>query len=291
MSPDGPQRIWKKIATFYVLTLLFTAVFGTMDIRAPDNIILTTAIMWCPALATLATKWLFRERIRDIAWGWGSGHYATSAYFIPLLYALPVYLVVWLTGFGGFYDNEFASKVVAEYGLSSLAMPVALAAYVVVAMTAGFVAKAGRALGEEIGWRGFLVPELAKVTGFTGIGLISGLMWAAWHYPFIAFSDYNSGTPTWYAISCFTVMVVAGGFIAAWITLRSRSVWPAVIFHASHNMFIQMIFTPLTTDRGHTAYLIDEFGAGLAMTSLIAAIFVWRRRGDLDMPVAATHIS
>ena len=76
-------------------------------------------------------------------------------------------------------------------------------------------------------------------------------------------------------------MVVSSGFIAAWLRLRSGSLWPAAIYHGAHNMFIQSIFTPLTTDRGHTAWIIDEFGAGLAITSVIGAVFVWSKRGEL----------
>jgi membrane protease YdiL (CAAX protease family) len=72
-------------------------------------------------------------------------------------------------------------------------------------------------------------------------------------------------------------MVVADSFILAWLTLRSKSLWPAAIFHGSHNLFIQSIFTPLTRDTGPTKYVIDEFGIGLVVTIGIAAIFTWRR--------------
>jgi membrane protease YdiL (CAAX protease family) len=71
-------------------------------------------------------------------------------------------------------------------------------------------------------------------------------------------------------------MVVADSFILAWLTLRSKSLWPAAIFHGSHNLFIQSIFTPLTRDTGRTNYIIDEFGVGLVVTVGIAALFCWR---------------
>ncbi|MGH8123684.1 MAG: lysostaphin resistance A-like protein, partial [Rudaea sp.] len=244
-------------------------------------VILITGVMWCPGLAALSTKLLFGESVRDLGWSWGSGRYQVWAYLIPLLYALPVYLIVWSSGLGGFYNVDFVVKAAKEYGLADLPIPLALIGYVLLSMSAGFIPKTARALGEEIGWRGFLVPELAKVTGFTGVGLISGLMWAAWHYPSILFSNYNEGTPAWYALTCFTVMVVSSAYIAAWLRLRSGSVWPAAIYHGAHNMFIQLIFTPLTTNTGNTAWYIDEFGAGLAITSLIGAIIVWRKRHEL----------
>jgi hypothetical protein len=61
------------------------------------------------------------------------------------------------------------------------------------------------------------------------------------------------------------------------LTERLASGDPAAI----HNLFIQLILTPLTTNTGRTANLIDEFGAGLALTSVIGAIIVWRKRNDL----------
>jgi membrane protease YdiL (CAAX protease family) len=279
--PEAKFRTWKKIVFFYVLTLLFTSVFQMLDRNSPGNITIITGIMWCPALAAFATKWAFGESIRDLGWAWGSGRYQWWAYVIPLVYSLPVYLLVWLTGLGGFYDVAFVEKTAKAYALTGLPLGIALIVYVMITMTAGFVPKTGRALGEEIGWRGFLVPELAKVTGFTGVGLISGLMWAAWHFPSILFSDYNAGTPAWYAMTCFTVMVVAQSYIFAWLRLHSGSLWPAAFLHASHNMFVQLIFTPLTVDTGSTKYLVDEFGAGLAIASTIVAIYFWRRRGEL----------
>jgi membrane protease YdiL (CAAX protease family) len=281
---EAKSRTWKKIIFFYVLTLLLSSVFQMLDRRASGNITLVTGIMWCPALAAFATKITFGESLRDLGWSWGTGRYQCWAYVIPLLYTLPVYLLVWLTGLGGFYDVAFMEKTAKAYGFAELPLGIALITYVLITMTAGFVPKTARALGEEIGWRGFLVPELAKVTGFAGVGFISGLMWAAWHFPAILFSNYNAGTPAWYALSCFTVMVVAQSFIFAWLRLRSDSVWPAAFLHGSHNMFVQLIFTPLTVNTGPTAYVIDEFGAGLAIASVIGAVIVWRKRGQLPKP-------
>jgi membrane protease YdiL (CAAX protease family) len=70
--------------------------------------------------------------------------------------------------------------------------------------------------------------------------------------------------------------VVGGSFIMAWLTLRARSLWPAAILHASHNLFIQSILTPLTKDTGPTKFIIDEFGIGLAIAVTIGAIIAWR---------------
>ena len=277
----GPAaRVWKKIAVFYGLTLLFSNVFNFFELHAgkmdAGNLLFVTGAMWSPGLAALLTKRLFREPISDLPWKWGGARYAWLAYLIPLAYALPVYLIVWLTPFGGFLERDFLTRTAAQFGWSNFPPTATLILFLVLTATIGLVAKTSRALGEEIGWRGFLVPELNKVVGFTGASVISGLMWAAYHFPVLLFGDYNKGAPAWYSLTCFTLMVVADSFILAWLTLRSNSLWPAAIFHGSHNLFIQSIFTPLTRDTGPTNYIIDEFGIGLVITIGVGAVIAYR---------------
>jgi hypothetical protein len=63
--------------------------------------------------------------------------------------------------------------------------------------------------------------------------------------------------------------------------LKSSSVWTAVIFHASHNLFIQQIFDPLTRDTGTTKYFVGEFGIVLALISVPFAYLFWKKRTEL----------
>jgi len=280
-------RVWKKIAVYYLLTLAFSGVFDALVLNARNmmaaNRLYVTGAMWSPALAAFATKKLFGEPIRDLPWSFSASRFAWMAYFIPLAYAAPVYILVWLTGLGGF-NFDFAKKAAADFGLQNWSVVVFVILFVLITATLGMVGTLSRAVGEEIGWRGFLVPELAKVVGFPGVALISGVMWAVYHYPALIFGDYNAGTPVWYGLTCFTLMVVATSFIMAWITLRSNSLWPAAILHAAHNLFIQAIFTPLTRDTGRTKYIIDEFGLGMVITITIAAIIICR----MPAPTRAT---
>jgi membrane protease YdiL (CAAX protease family) len=277
---QATARTWKKIAVFYGLTLFFSNAFNALVIHAgkleAGNLLYVTGAMWSPGLAALATKRIFGEPIAQLPWKWGGARYAWLAYLIPLAYTLPVYLITWLTPLGAIVGDDFVTKTATEFGLAGWPKAVTLPLFVLLTATLGLVGKTSRALGEEIGWRGFLVPELNKVVGFTGVGLISGLMWAIYHVPVLLFADYNNGAPAWYSLTCFTIMVVADSFIMAWLTLRSNSLWPAAIFHGSHNLFIQSIFTPLTRDTGLTKYIIDEFGVGLVVTIAIAALVIWR---------------
>ena len=275
--PESKARVWTKIFIYYALANAFSGIFGLMERRTGPNLTLTTGLMWGPALAAFATTWLFGGRVRDFAWGWGSGRYQWLAYVIPFLYAVPVYLVAWATGLAGFFNPAAAAKIAGDYGLTAVGPGAAFTVYAVISLTVGFVPKTARALGEEIGWRGFLVPELSKVTGFVGTSVISGLMWSAWHYPGILLGNYNAGTAPWIGLTCFTAAVVAESFIFTWLTRRSRSLWPAAFLHGAHNTLIQLVLTPASRDTGPTAYVIDEFGVGLVITCAIAAVIVWRK--------------
>jgi hypothetical protein len=84
-------------------------------------------------------------------------------------------------------------------------------------------------------------------------------------------------------------MVLGSATIAAWLRLRAGSVWPCAIYHASHNLFIQSLFTPFTEVRSgnpvwmQTRWWIDEFGAMLAITSGLTALIIlvrYRSRDD-----------
>ena len=155
--------------------MLFSGVFdafilfaGKMD---AGNLLYITGGMWSPALAAFATKTIFRESIRDLPWKWGGARYAWLGYLIPIAYALPVYLVVWFSGLGAFADTDFVKRTAEQFGWAHSPPGLTLALFILLTATLGLVGKTSRALGEETGWRGFLVPELAKV------------------------ADYNAGTP------------------------------------------------------------------------------------------------
>jgi len=278
-------------AVMYVLfVFLFSSVFYFLLLRAHSlsggGGMYTTGIMWCPALAAFATLKLNGRKASELGWKWPARKYAWMSWYIPLLYAGIAYAIVWVSGLGGFPNHQFMQTLVDRLGLR-LSPVASTLVYVLLMGTYGLVGSAARALGEEIGWRGFLVPELSKAMRFTSTALISGIVWASWHYPILVWGDYNSGTPAWYGLTCFTVMVVAIAVVFAWLRLKSGSLWTGVILHASHNLYVQGIFTPLTQDRGKTAWFIDEFGAVLPIVAVAFAIYFWRRRREVEQTVNA----
>jgi membrane protease YdiL (CAAX protease family) len=117
-------------------------------------------------------------------------------------------LGIWIFGFGGFPNTEFVRQTADSFGLGGAPDWVVIAMFVVLTGTTGMFTGVAVATGEEIGWRGFLVPELAKVLPFTGVALVSGLIWASWHYPITAVVYRDVGLPPWFWLLTFTFVAV-----------------------------------------------------------------------------------
>ncbi len=276
-GPVPPSPSWRRIAVFLVLTFALSSLFYWQIIASGKMKMLPTlGLMWCPGVAAIVTRLVFQRNLRGVGWGWGAPRWHVLSYLLPPVACLVVYGLVWLTGTGGFSASGLTASFSKEIGVK-----IPFGAVLALLMTAGFLPGVVFALGEEIGWRGFLVPELSRMTSFTRTALISGVFWAVYHYPLILFADYNSRAPKGYALLVFTWAVMADSFVFAWLRLKSGSVWTAVFLHASHNLFVQEIFDPLTQDRGLTPYVTTEFGAGLAIVYTVGAWICWRKRGEL----------
>lgn len=220
------------------------------------------ALMWAPGIAALATTWWTRGNLKGLGWGLGKARYLVVGYLTPLLYGLAVYAAIWALDLGAFD----ASRIDTSLGR-----------FVINNLTVSVIMGALFALGEEIGWRGLLAAQLARRYSFAATSLISGVIWGLWHVPLIVGSGgYNSGAPTWVALPCFMVAIVGLSFAFTWLRLASGSVWPAVVMHAVHNVFIQEVLDVMTKDTGHTNYFATEFGLGLAIAGIIVALSFWR---------------
>jgi len=282
-NPSGHKRL----TTFLLLTLGFSSIFwyliGAAGSLGAQGGLYVLGLMWCPGLAALLTTLIFQGNLRGLGWGWGKTRYQVTSYLLPLGYAAAVYVPVWLFGLGGL-NADAAQEVAGRWGMSGVPTWVALLAFLVLAGTLGMIGSCISTLGEEIGWRGLLVPELAKSMSFTKLSLVSGLIWAVWHYPVILLADYRGSTPVWYSMACFTLMVVGISFAYAWLRLKSGSLWTGVLLHASHNLFVQSYFDRLTVDTGPTEWIIGEFGIGLVIVSLLVAVYYWRKADELPEP-------
>ncbi len=278
MSLTPRQRIVAFLVLTYALSTIFYVPIAT---SGKLRMLPVFGLMWCPGTAAVIIRLVTQRNLRGTGWKWGATRWQVVSYLLPPALGAVIYGLVWTTGFGTFNAAGLTQQMGA---------PIPLPATLALIATLGLILSAIFALGEEIGWRGFLVPELAQVTSFTQTALISGAAWSVYHYPLILFADYNSGAPKWFALLVFTWMVVASSFVYAWLRLRSGSVWTGVILHGSHNLFIQQVFDQLTKDEGLTRYVTTEFGVGLAIGYSLVAFYFWRRRGELTLsvPSAAT---
>lgn len=258
----------KEIVTFLILTAAFSMVFyalilgaGSMDVQGG---LLTLGLMWSPGAAAMLTRFIYHRSLRGLGWKLGPAKWLMLAYLLPLGYAFVPYTITWLTGLGRFTTANLPADQ---------PLPVFLIVNLTVIFLLGSVPSA---LGEEIGWRGLLVPQLSKLTTFSKAALISGAVWAAWHAPLLLFADYNAGTPPLYGLACFSVLVMGISFAFAWLRIKSGSLWTGVVLHASHNLIIQAILDPLTESTAITPYIVTEFGVGLSIAAVVTAWVFWQ---------------
>ena len=258
---ENRRRRGKKIFVFLVLAFALSSITYYVMITTGTAHKIGALWMWSPGVAAILTKLFFRESLKDFGWQPGERKYLALGLGIPFLYALIIYSLVWITGLGDFSPQPFFQ--------------------IAIFATAGLFFACLAALGEEIGWRGFLIPELIKITSFTKAALVTGIIWAIWHYPAIIYADYNRPTPLFFQLVVFTVAVIGYSILTAWLRLKSGSIWPVVLWHGGHNLFIQQIFMMLTTDTGITYYFVDDFGVGILIAAIIMGIVFWNKRSEI----------
>ena len=272
------------LATFFILVVAFYLLGYWLIYRMGQ----ATPLMLSVGAATLVTCLLRKRKLSSLGWQWGEWQYQRTSYLLPLIIALIAYLIIWACGFGEFYDAKFLSKQKESYNLSHWNDLSIFLFHFGLISTISFIVSLPSILGEEIGWRGLLVPELAKTMSFTGVGLVSGFIWALFHWPLIILGLYgNDVTPLYYQLFVFSVFITATGIIMAYFRLKTNSLWPAVIYHASSNIFIQKFFTPITITNTDSAWFIDEFGAVMAIVATCVALY-FLRKGNAEFKLVRT---
>jgi membrane protease YdiL (CAAX protease family) len=140
---------------------------------------------------------------------------------------------------------------------------------------------------EEIGFRGYALPHLMHL-GSTRALLLSGLMFAVWHFPLLLLTPVYPIFNSWLMIGpILLVTLTFAGVIYGYLRLGSKSVWPPTLAHAVINTCFEW-FALFTATASPLALelLVGETGLlTLAVTGLIAGfILYWLRQrpGKLD---------
>ncbi|WP_282847961.1 CPBP family intramembrane glutamic endopeptidase [Microbacterium oxydans] len=218
----------------------------------PMSVFLLPIMMFTPAIAALVVTFLMRVPVpgqrarflglwplrpaKRVIWLMVAGWLAP-----PLLVALGILLSAAL----GFVQLDltfaaFAAELEKAVPAGTPLPPVQVIVFAQLALIpVGGLFNSLFAFGEELGWRGWLLPALRPVGTWPAL-ILSGVIWGLWHSPIILLG-YNFGRTDITGVLFMVGGCVAWGILLGWLRLRSASVWPAVIAHGSLNAAAGMI--------------------------------------------------
>lgn len=127
------------------------------------------------------------------------------------------------------------------------------------------------ALGEEIGWRGYMLPRLLG-RGVVPAMLLVGFLHGVWHLPLMLTTDlyHNTGNPL-LIVPLFLVTLTLAGVFFGFLRLWTGSVWAVAIAHAAANMAWE-IMTEMTETKSP---LVLEYVGGESGVIMIAGLLVF----------------
>src|SRR5262245_51079245 len=113
---SNEQNTRHSILTYLVLAFTFSSPFYFLMLKAHTlgaaGGLYVLGIMWCPALAAVATLRLNGRKLSELGWSWPATNYALQSWALPLVYAFIAYLIVWSFKLGGFPNRQFMDQLV-----------------------------------------------------------------------------------------------------------------------------------------------------------------------------------
>lgn len=236
----------KNIYWFLGITVLLswplflaTLFLGNMDAQTKQ---LTTqglwaVAMWGPGIAAILTT-LFIAKVPFNSLGLnklGPKQYYLWAWFLPVALTLLSGLFTILFGIGKI-DLNFTmirTALASTPGGDAVPASVVVLSQSLLALTLAPFLNMLFTMGEELGWRGFLLPRLLPLGQWKAV-LWSGLIWGLWHAPVIVQGHNYPGYPIlgvfMMIIFCFLL-----GTIIAWLYINTKSPWVAALIHGAVN--------------------------------------------------------
>ncbi len=251
-----------RAAAFYVLALGLAVLVSLAAPVLHEGALLLT--MFTPAAAVLLMMLVFTREGRSRAgWvalgltkaGWSGWPLAILA---PIVVLGASYAILWATPYAEYQPLTNARPVVA----------------IVVSTAIGLLIGAVVALGEEIGWRGYMLPRLISF-GAVPAMLIVGFLHGAWHLPLIFLTTYyHADGNLLIVVPLFLVALSVAGVFFGYLRIVTGSVWPVAIAHAVHNDVWESLARRTTGTSPETIeYLGGESGiieiAGLGVLAAI----------------------
>lgn len=290
---------WAPVATFVVVAcalawlIVLPAWISGEGLQHPLIGVMLTAMMVTPAVSMVVTMLIWRapssERLRFIGiWPLRPAPRIILMLVIGLL--VPVVVVgvaVLLSGALGLVSLDLVGLSGYHATLEQSVPPgtvlppagVLLAAQLV-SIPIGALTNSVFAAGEELGWRGWLLPSLRPLGTWPAL-LITGVVWGLWHSPVILLG-YNFGRPDLLGVALMVGGCIAWGILFGWLRLRSGSVWPAVLAHGSLNAVGGLVFLLIAAGAIPDLGIVGPLGvvswAVLAVVAVILAVTGQLRR-------------
>lgn len=260
----------KSLITFFIVVIILSAIVDIMYCEGYGDYFVAV-LMWMPALAALIAnivnfidkkeKFSFKVLFERSSSKLANPFYLALAILIPFIYLFIPYRVYWTI-----YPDNYAYT-----GVSIVLVLKDCFVYTIVCIVAGLLT----ATGEEIGWRGFMVPALIERIGTKKTLIYSSLFWCLWHFPLLIWGGYMEGTSLLYSLIAFVLCILPVGIICGYLRIKSNSVWPCALLHAAHNAFDQSVFSLLT--RGdNKMYFVSETGIFTIVCAWIIVYVIYR---------------
>ena len=205
-------------------------------------VLLSSGYMWGPAIANILTRMVtdtgwqdlyLRPQIKSQWW------YLLAGWFLPGILSV-IGAIIFFLVFPGFYDSNlsFLNDQLGALGTENQFSPIQFAfLQTSLALLISAPLNAFATFGEEFGWRAFLLPELTPL-GKRKALIISSVIWGIWHWPVVLMGhNYGLSYPgfPWLGLLATVWFTVSIGIVFGWLSLKGRSVWPAVLAHGALN--------------------------------------------------------
>ena len=257
----------KTAATFIIAAMVFVPALG--------------ALLSGTGLRDMGWKPRIRKNIKTILIAW----------FAPILFTALSAALYFLLFPGHFsLDGEYVAfsageEIFKQLEAQGISYPVYALISVLGAAIYGPFVNMFFALGEEVGWRGFLYPQLKARFGRNKGLLLGGVIWGAWHWPLIWLIGYEYGAYTGntagyrgFPVSgmlLFCLVAIGWGILHDRLYENSGSIWVPSLFHGAINAAAALPLSLCLTDTG-SARLLGPQPMGLVafLPFLAAAVYV-----------------
>ena len=232
--------------------------------------------MFTPALGVLMLMAFSKPARESVLWkvNWRALVFAPYCILIPTLVAFAEIAIFIWRGWGRSAWFAFSAAGVQESGGRWLLgrgeqnWPLFLSNIVLTATVYSLVGMVFGA-GEELGWRGYLQGRLIQRFGLSKGIICLGILWSFWHLPLLLAGYNYPDNPVLGALLLSPILLVSASFVLAWLTLRTRSFWPAALVHGAGDSIQAGLTSSIKTTRpGLYIYLTE-----LTLIAVVGVVF------------------